>query len=83
MNTMPWGTASWPLPIIMRLPIHGLLSLPWNLWAFSNDNMHGGNALGRNWNVFPLSELSSSSVKNAMQEGCFYYIHAPMGHEGP
>lgn len=54
-----------------------------NLWAFSNDDMHGRNALGRNWNVFPLFELTADNVKNAMQEGGFYYIYAPMGHEGP
>ena len=54
-----------------------------NLWAFSNDDMHGRKALGRNWNVFPLSEHSSGSVRNAMQEGCFYYIYAPLGHAGP
>ncbi len=54
-----------------------------NLWAFSNDDMHGRNALGRNWNVFPLSELTSGSVRNAMQNGSFYYMYVPLGHEGP
>lgn len=54
-----------------------------NLWAFSNDDMHGSNALGRNWNVFLLSELTSEGVKNAMEAGTFYWVYAPLGHEGP
>lgn len=54
-----------------------------NLWAFSNDDMHGRNALGCNWNVFPLSELTADNVRDAMQQGSFYYVYAPTGQQGP
>lgn len=54
-----------------------------SIWAFSNDDMHGRNALGRNWNIFPLTELTDGNVRKAMQNGSFYYMYVPMGHEGP
>jgi hypothetical protein len=53
------------------------------IWAFSNDDMHGRNALGRNWNVFVLPELSHDAVKEGMIQGLFYYVYAPEGHDGP
>jgi hypothetical protein len=54
-----------------------------NIWAFSNDDMHGRNALGRNWNVFLLPELTDEAVKEGMKDGLFYYVYAPEGHDGP
>ena len=53
------------------------------VWGISNDDMHGEGALGRNWNVFMLPELSSDWVRTGMKEGRFYYVYAPGGHKGP
>ena len=53
------------------------------VWAYSNDDMHSAGHLGRNWNVFPLSERSHDALREAMEEGRFYYVYAPEGHSGP
>ncbi len=53
------------------------------VWGFSNDDMHDPDSqLGRNWNVLVLPELSSEWVRRAMEEGIFFYVFAPQGHDG-
>jgi hypothetical protein len=53
------------------------------IWAFSNDDMHRRSDLGRNWNVMILPELSLDAVRKGMEQGVFYYVYAPEGHNGP
>ena len=53
------------------------------VWAYSNDDMHHSDDLGRNWNVFLLPELSETWIRKGMQEGRSYYVYAPSGHDGP
>lgn len=54
------------------------------VWGFSNDDMHSlSRHLGRNWNVLVLPELTEERVRRAMEEGVFFYVYAPEGHEGP
>jgi hypothetical protein len=53
------------------------------VWGFSNDDMHGESALGRNWSVILLPELKEEWVRKSMVNGHFYYVYAPDGHEGP
>lgn len=53
------------------------------VWAYSNDDMHSAGHLGRNWNVFPLSELSHEPLRAAMEEGRFFWVYAPEGESGP
>ncbi|WP_353893692.1 hypothetical protein PRVXH_000452 [Proteinivorax hydrogeniformans] len=43
------------------------------VWGFSNDDMHKHEHLGRDWNVFLLTELSEQNLKNAMIKGQFYF----------
>ena len=52
------------------------------VWGFSNDDFHGG-IMGRNWNVFLLPELSLEEFRKAMENGMFYFVYAPEGHDGP
>ncbi|MDX9880835.1 MAG: hypothetical protein RBS73_02140 [Prolixibacteraceae bacterium] len=52
------------------------------VWGFSNDDMHSLRDFGRNWNVFPLPELNEQEVRQAMENGTFYFVYAPDGHRG-
>lgn len=52
------------------------------VWGFSNDDMHAGSQLGRNWNVLLLPELSPDAVRTSMEQGAFFFVYAPRGHEG-
>jgi hypothetical protein len=40
--------------------------------AFCDDDMHGIGALGRDWTVFPIEELTEQSVRDALTSGAFY-----------
>lgn len=53
------------------------------VWIFSNDDMHELSHLGRNWNVFVLPELSEQWVRLGMENGLFFFVYAPEGHDGP
>ncbi|MGM0530522.1 MAG: PHP domain-containing protein [Bacteroidota bacterium] len=53
------------------------------VWGFSNDDMHGEDALGRNWNLLVLPKLTEEWVRKGMKEGRFFYVYAPEGHDGP
>lgn len=53
------------------------------VWAYSNDDMHIAEHIGRNWNMFILPELSHEAVRRGMEEGLSYFVYAPEGHEGP
>lgn len=52
------------------------------VWGFSNDNMLSMRDLGKNWNVFILPVLNKPGVRDAMEKGTFYFVHAPEGHKG-
>ena len=52
------------------------------VWGFCDDDYHRG-IMGRRWNVFLLPELSTASVRHAMENGLLYFVHAPEGHDGP
>jgi hypothetical protein len=54
------------------------------VWGFSNDDMHNPERkqLGRNWNVMLLPELSAEAVRRGMEEGTFFFVYAPEGHDG-
>ncbi|MDW7680692.1 MAG: hypothetical protein SCK70_09005 [bacterium] len=54
------------------------------VWGFSNDDMHSPKAhLGRNWNIMLLPELSPEWVRRGMEQGLFFFVYAPKGHNGP
>jgi hypothetical protein len=53
------------------------------VWGFSNDDMHEGIKLGHNWNIFVLPEFTEEWVRRGMEDGRFFYVHAPNGHIGP
>lgn len=52
------------------------------VWGFSNDDMHSMRDFGRNWNVFLLPELNEKAVRQAMENGTFYFVYSPDGHSG-
>ncbi len=52
------------------------------VWGFSNDDMHTYDQIGRNWNILLLPELNEREVRRAMENGNFYFIYSPQGHEG-
>lgn len=53
------------------------------VWGFSNDDMHSHEHLGRNWNILLLPTLTEESVRQGLDEGLFFFVYAPKGHEGP
>ncbi|MDD5644127.1 MAG: hypothetical protein PHO00_01600 [bacterium] len=54
------------------------------VWGFSNDDMHNPKKeLGRNWNIMLLPELSSEWVRRGIENGMFFFVYAPDGHNGP
>ena len=52
------------------------------VWGFSNDDMHRIVTIGKTWNVFVMPDLSVGSLRKAMEQGCFFFVLAPKGHEG-
>lgn len=61
------------------------------VWGFSNEDYHGDyrpggevrHIMGRNGNIFLLSELSTGEVRSAMEDGVFFFFHVPDGPNGP
>jgi hypothetical protein len=46
------------------------------VWGFSNDDMHQpAEHLGRNFNVLWLPTLSTETVRQAMENGMFFYVY--------
>jgi hypothetical protein len=50
------------------------------VWGYSNDDMHTLTALGRNWSVLILPELSDEWVRKGLEQGLSYFSYAPRGH---
>ena len=62
------------------------------VWGFSNEDYHSDHyvntgevrhVMGRNGNIFLLPELSIEEVRSGMENGVFYFFHAPEGYGGP
>lgn len=53
------------------------------VWAYSNDDMHKREHLGRNWNILLLPELTKAEVRRGLDDGLFFFVYAPEGHDGP
>ncbi|HOL35836.1 MAG TPA: hypothetical protein PKW86_08195 [bacterium] len=49
------------------------------VWGFSNDDAHRVEHIGKNWNMFLLSNLTTEELRNAMEKGHFYFIYCPDG----
>jgi len=47
------------------------------VWGFSNDDAHRFEHIGKNWNVFLLSNLTMEELKHAMKKGQFYFAYCP------
>jgi hypothetical protein len=52
-------------------------------WGFSNDDMHRRSHIGRNWNILLLPELTEEWVRRSLDTGRFFFVYAPLGHDGP
>ena len=51
--------------------------------GFASDDMHNlETQIGISWNVVIVSELTSEQVRQALEEGRFYFLFAPQGHDG-
>jgi hypothetical protein len=53
------------------------------VWGFSNDDMHRERSIGHNWNILLLPELTEEYVRSGIENGLFFFVYAPEGHEGP
>jgi hypothetical protein len=54
------------------------------VWAFANDDMHRIHRdLGYSWNVMLIPELTDVHVREAMENGRFFFVHSPHGHDDP
>jgi len=54
-----------------------------SIWGFANDDMHEPEEeLGFSWNILVLPKLNHNHVRKAMEQGCFFYAHASLGHNG-
>jgi len=74
-NRYPNDRQLWDSILTVMAPIRPI-------WGFSNDDMHSMRDLGKDWNVFLLPEANKKNVRNAMENGISYFIHAPLGHKG-
>lgn len=55
-----------------------------NVWGFGNDDMHEPQkSFAFSWNVMLLPELTPEQVRDAMENGRFFYAHSPKGKDGP
>jgi hypothetical protein len=52
------------------------------VWAFSNDDMHRREHLGRNWNVLLIRKPTDTVIRRALDQGQFYFVYCPKGHDG-
>ncbi|MFC1724554.1 PHP domain-containing protein [candidate division KSB1 bacterium] len=53
------------------------------VWGFANDDMHVPKEdIGYSWNIILTSELTAEKVRQALEQGCFFFAHAPEGHSG-
>ncbi|UCH63707.1 MAG: hypothetical protein JSU77_04475 [Fidelibacterota bacterium] len=75
IDRYPGDRAKWDSILTVLLPERPV-------WAFSNDDMHNPEKnLGFSWNVIIAPELTSDLVRQAMEEGCFFFVHAPKGYD--
>ena len=50
------------------------------IWGIANDDMHKlEEDIGFSWNVIILPELTSDLVRQALEKGCFFFVHSPKG----
>jgi hypothetical protein len=43
------------------------------VWGFANDDMHHRKQLGLNWNMFLLTALKETELRDAVKNGRFYF----------
>lgn len=54
------------------------------VWAVANDDMHVLRTdLGFSWNLLLLDRLDAASVRQALESGRSFYVHAPRREKGP
>lgn len=66
----PKDRATWDAILTVLMPERPV-------WGYSNDDMHGSSALGRNYSVMLLPELSAASVRRGMEQGWSYFVYSP------
>ena len=53
------------------------------VWGLADDDMHNPeNQLGYSWNQMVMPKLDEAAVRAAMEQGRFYFVHAPKGPAG-
>lgn len=53
------------------------------IWGIANDDMHQNDHLGWNFNVFPLSALTTNAIREAMTSGAFYFYKPKKQKQSP
>ncbi|UCH10965.1 MAG: hypothetical protein JSU61_03500, partial [Fidelibacterota bacterium] len=52
-------------------------------WGFGSDDMHNlDKDIGISWNVVIVPKLTSELVRQALEQGCFFFVNSPQGHGG-
>lgn len=72
----PGDRAKWDAVLSVLMPERPV-------WAFSNDDMHKREHLGRNWEILLLPELTDAEVRRGLDDGLFFFVYSPKGHDGP
>lgn len=62
----PWDRRLWDALLEKLMPERPV-------WGFANDDSHGEHHIGLNASWFPLSDLNESTVREAIEEGRFYF----------
>ena len=63
--------------LLMRLMPEGR-----SVWGFSNDDSHGLNQTGYNFNILLMPELTADAARTAMESGAFYAVARVARPEG-
>ncbi len=65
-NRYPWDRRLWDALLETLMPERPV-------WGFANDDSHGAHHIGLNASWYPLPDLSRSSVRQAIEDGRFYF----------
>lgn len=65
-NKYPHDRALWDAVLTSTMPDRPV-------WGFANDDMHSSGSIGRDWSTFVVVQLDESHIRQAMQQGQFYF----------
>lgn len=75
-NKYPGDRQKWDRILMQLLPER-------IVWGYSNDDMHYGNHLGRNWSIMFMPQLSEQALRTAFANGTSYFVYSPHREQPP